>query len=146
MYVLDTNVISAVRVPGRAPAVEAWLRAVPLVDLYTTALNLAEIEQGVRRKERDDQSQGAVLREWFEGQVLPAFTATNRVLPFDIRAARIFGRYPVPEEAPANNVLIAATAEAHGMVMVTRNVKHFEPLGVRMLNPWDLPQERSDAR
>lgn len=136
MYVLDTNVISAIRVPGRAPAVEAWLRGVPLVDQYTTALTLGEIEQGIRRKERDDRAQGAVLREWFEGQVLPAFTTTNRVLPFDIRAARIFGRYPVPEDSPANDALIAATAEANGMVMVTRNIKHFEPLGVRVLNPW----------
>jgi predicted nucleic acid-binding protein len=134
MYVLDTNVVSAVRVPGRAPAVEAWLRSVALVDQFTTALTLGEIEQGVRRKERDDRRQGKILREWYENQVLSAFA--GRVLPFDARAARVFGRYPVPEEAPANDALVAATAEAHGMVVVTRNVRHFEPLGVRVLDPW----------
>jgi predicted nucleic acid-binding protein len=134
MYVLDTNVVSAVRVPGRAPAVEAWLRSVALVDQFTTALTLGEIEQGVRRKERDDRRQGKILREWYENQVLSAFA--GRVLPFDARAARVFGRYPVPEEAPANDALVAATAEAHGMVVVTRNVRHFEPLGVRVRDPW----------
>jgi predicted nucleic acid-binding protein len=134
MYVLDTNVVSAVRVPGRAPAVEAWLRSVALVDQFTTALTLGEIEQGVRRKERDDRRQGRILREWYEIQVLSAFA--GRVLPFDARAARVFGRYPVPEEAPAHDALVAATAEAHGMVVVTRNVRHFEPLGVRVLDPW----------
>jgi predicted nucleic acid-binding protein len=134
MYVLDTNVVSAVRVPGRAPAVEAWLRSVALVDQFTTARTLGEIEQGVRRKERDDRRQGKILREWYENQVLSAFA--GRVLPFDARAARVFGRYPVPEEAPANDALVAATAEAHGMVVVTRNVRHFEPLGVRVLDPW----------
>jgi predicted nucleic acid-binding protein len=137
MYVLDTNVISAVRVPGRAPAVETWLRSVALADQYTTALTLGEIEQGVRRKERDDQGQGAILREWFEHQVLPAFS--GRVLPFDARAARVFGRYPVPEQAPANDALIAATAEANGMTVVTRNLRHFAPLGVRVLDPWETP-------
>jgi predicted nucleic acid-binding protein len=30
----------------------------------------------------------------------------------------------------------SATAEANGMVVVTRNVKHFAPLGVRVLDPW----------
>jgi len=137
MYVLDTNVISAVRVPGREPKVEAWLRSVPLVDQYTTALTLGEIEQGVRRKERDDPRTGAILREWFEAQVLPAFSASGRVLAFDTRAARIYGRYPVPENAPANDALIAAVAEANGMTVVTRNVRHFAPLGVRCLNPFD---------
>ncbi|MCL2465697.1 MAG: type II toxin-antitoxin system VapC family toxin [Micrococcales bacterium] len=137
MYVLDTNVISAVRVPGREPKVEAWLRSVPLVDQYTTALTLGEIEQGVRRKERDDPRTGAILREWFEAQVLPAFSTSGRVLAFDARAARIYGRYPVPENAPANDALIAAVAEANGMTVVTRNVRHFAPLGVRCLNPFD---------
>ncbi|MGW8568006.1 PIN domain-containing protein [Isoptericola sp. NPDC055881] len=137
MYVLDTNVISALRVPGRAPAVEAWVRSVPLVDQFTTAFTLGEIEQGIRVKEREDQKQGAILREWFEAQVLPTFATTHRVLPYDVRAARIFGRYPVPEGAPADDALIAATAEAHGMVVVTRNVKHFAPLGVRLLDPWE---------
>lgn len=136
MYVLDTDVISAVRVPGREPRVEAWLRSVPLVDQYTTALTLAEIEQGVRRKERDDPRQGAILRGWFTDRVLPAFSAAGRVLAFDARAARVYGRYPVPESAPANDALIAAVAEANGMTVVTRNTSHFAPLGVRCLDPF----------
>jgi len=135
MYVLDTNVICAVRVPRREPQVEAWLRSVPVVDQYTTALTLGEIEQGVRRKERDDQRTAAILRQWFEAQVLPTFA--GRTLAFDTSAARVYGRYPVPESAPANDALIAAVAEANGMTVVTRNTRHFAPLGVRCLNPFD---------
>lgn len=137
MYVLDTNVISAVRVPGREPHAEAWLRSVPMIDLYTTALTLGEIEQGLRKKERDDPRQGAILRDWFETRVLPAFLASGRVLAFDTRASRVYGRYPVPESTPANDALVAAVAEANGMIVATRNVGHFAPLGVRCIDPFN---------
>lgn len=135
-FVLDTNVVSALRVRGRHPAVERWAASVPVADQFVTALTIAEIERGVVAKERSDAPQGTVLRRWFEQRVLPAFA--DRVLAFDLPAARILATYPVPEQAPLDDALIAAVAEAAKMAVVTRNVKHFEPLGVRCLNPWDL--------
>ncbi|WP_210769063.1 type II toxin-antitoxin system VapC family toxin [Ruania alkalisoli] len=135
MYVLDTDVISALRVRGREPAVAAWAASVPVADQFVTALTVAEVERGVVAKERSDPEQGAVLRRWFSGRVLPAFA--DRVLPFDLRAARILATYRVPEHAPLDDALIAAVAQAAGMTVVTRNIKHFEPLGVRCFNPWE---------
>lgn len=135
-FVLDTNVVSALRVRGRHPAVERWAASVPVADQFVTALTIAEIERGVVAKERSDAPQGTVLRRWFEQRVLPAFA--DRVLAFDLPAARILATYPVPEQAPLDDALIAAVAEAAKMAVVTRNVKQFEPLGVRCLNPWDL--------
>lgn len=135
MYVLDTNVVSALRRPEREPVVTEWARAVPLVDQYVTALTIAEIERGVIRKEQTDPAQGAILRRWLAERVLPGFA--DRVLPFDLPAARILARYPVPEQAPYDDAQIAAVAEAHGMTMVTRNLRHFTPLGVRVLCPWE---------
>lgn len=134
-YVLDTNVVSALRVRGRHPAVEVWAASVPVADQYVTALTIAEIERGVVAKERSDPGQGAVLRRWFDEKVLPAFA--DRVLAFDLPAARILAAYPVPEQAPLDDALIAATAEAAEMTVATRYVRHFEPLGVAVLNPWD---------
>jgi len=139
MYLLDTNVISASRVPKRNPAVFRWMRSVPDADFFTAALVLGEIEQGIRRMERADVSQGAVLRLWFEKRVLPEFGSPARALAFDCRAARIYGRYPIPENAPSDDAHIAAIAEANGLVVATRNVKHFEPLGVQVVNPFDTP-------
>jgi toxin FitB len=136
MYVLDTNVVSATRVPVRNPMVADWLRGVNAVDVYVTAITIAEIEQGIRLKERDDPTQGKILREWFEQRVIPAFVTTSRILDFNTRAARIYGKYPIPEFAPKDDALIAAIAAANGMIVVTRNVKHFEPLGVPVINPW----------
>jgi toxin FitB len=140
MYVLDTNVVSALRRPDREPLVADWARAVPLVDQYVTALTVAEIERGVVRKEQTDPAQGAILRRWLAERVLPGFA--GRVLPFDLPAARILARYPVPEHALYDDALIAAVAEAHRMTVVTRNLRHFTPLGVRVLSPWEQSPRR----
>lgn len=131
----DTNVVSALRRRDREPAVADWARAVPLVDQYVTALTVAEIERGVVRKEQADPAQGAVLRRWLAERVLPGFA--GRVLSFDLSAARVLARYAVPEHAPYDDAPIAAVAEAHGMTVVTRDVRHFTPLGVRVLCPWE---------
>lgn len=136
-YVLDTNVISALRVRARNPQVATWASAVPVADQFVTALTIAEIERGVAAKERSDASQGEVLRSWFEDRVLPAFA--GRVLAFDLSAARVLATYRVPEHAPFDDALIAAVAQAQTMTIVTRNVSHFQPLGVAVLNPWDGP-------
>lgn len=134
-YVLDTNVVSALRVRGRNPSVEAWAASVPMADQFVTATTIAEIERGVVAKERSDPSQGEILRRWFDDRVLPAFA--GRVLPFDLTAARILATYRVPEHAPLDDALIAAIAQAADMTVATRNTRHFEPLGVPSVNPWD---------
>lgn len=135
-YVLDTNVVSALRVRGRNPSVEAWAASVPMGDQFVAATSIAEIERGVVAKERSDPAQGEVLRRWFEGRVLPAFA--DRVLAFGLPAARILARYRVPERAPLDDALIAAVAESANMVVVTRNLGHFKAFGVRSINPWEL--------
>lgn len=134
-FVLDTNVVSALRVRGRHSSVEEWASALPVASLFIAAPTVAEIERGVVAKERSDPQQGRILRRWFEDRVLGAFSA--RVLPFDRPAARILATYRVPEHAPLDDALIAAIAQAADRVVVTRNLKHFEPLGVPCVDPWD---------
>lgn len=134
-YLLDTNVVSALRLRGRNPEVEGWAAEVPVASQFIAATTVTEIERGVISRERTDPSQDALLRAWFERQVLPAFA--NRILPFDFAAVRILAGYRIPEHAPFEDVLIASIAEANAMTVVTRNTKHFEPLGVVCLNPWD---------
>ncbi|MBE7188116.1 type II toxin-antitoxin system VapC family toxin [Jatrophihabitans endophyticus] len=133
-YVLDTNVVSALRVRARNPAVEAWAATIAVGDLFITATTVAEIERGVNAKERSDADQGSVLRRWFDENVLPTFE--GRVLPFDLAAARVLANFRVPEHAPFDDALIAAVAQSAGMTVATRNVKHFEPLGVQCIDPW----------
>lgn len=79
-HLLDTNVVSALRVRGREPQVQAWAGWVPVADQFVSALTIAEIERGVVAKECADPAQGTVLRRWLEEHVLPAFA--GRVLAF----------------------------------------------------------------
>lgn len=133
-YVLDTNVVSALRVRGRNRVVEDWAASIPVADQFVTAMTMAEIERGVVAKERSDPAQGEVLRRWFDERVLTTFA--DRVLPFDLPAARVLASYRVPEHAPFDDALIAAVAQARGMTAVTRNTRHFTPLGVPCIDPW----------
>jgi predicted nucleic acid-binding protein len=141
-YLLDTNVVSALRVRGRNRPVEAWAASIRVADQFVSATTVAEIERGVIAKERSDTRQGTILRRWFDEHVLPTFA--ERVLPFDLRAARILAAYRIPEHAPFDDALVAAVAQSAQMTVSTRNTTHFEPLGVPCLNPWDttLPVNR----
>lgn len=138
MYLLDTNVVSELRKvrAGKADAqVALWADRVDAADLYLSVITVQELEIGVLLAERRDAMQGAVLRAWLNGHVLPAFA--DRVLSVDTAVAQRSARLHVPDTHPVRDGLIAATALVHGMTVVTRNVADFESTGVQLLNPWD---------
>jgi hypothetical protein len=114
-----------------------------VADQFVTATTIAEIERGVVAKERSDSAQGQVLRRWFEERVLPTFA--DRVLAFDLPAARILATYRVPDHAPLDDALTGAIAQAAEMIVATGNTRHFEPLGVDCLNPWDRDAWRPES-
>lgn len=137
MFLLDTNVLSELRKVrlGKADAnVAQWADSVSANSLYLSVITLQELETGVLLAEHRDPTQGAVLRTWLQQHVLPAFD--GRILPVDTAVAQRSARLHVPNPRPVRDGLIAATALAHGMTVVTRNVTDFEPTGVALLNPW----------
>ena len=138
MYLLDTNVISELRKvgSGRANAsVALWADSVDAADLYISVITLQELEIGVVLALRRDAQLGAVLRNWMDRHVLPAFE--NRILPVDLAVAQRSAQLNVPDPRPVRDGLIAATALVHAMTVVTRNVADFQPCGVSLINPWD---------
>lgn len=140
MYVVDTNVVSELRKvrAGKAdPNVAAWSESVDSAELFVSAITVMELEIGVLQIERRDASQGALMRAWLDHHVLPAFS--GRVLAIDTAVAQRCARLHVPDRRSERDALIAATAIAHGMTVVTRNVPDFEPTGVRLFNPWSAP-------
>ena len=137
MYILDTNVVSELRKVrlGKADArVAGWADSVAVTDLYLSVITIQELEIGVLLAERRDPAQGAIFRSWLDNHVFPAFA--SRILPVDTAVAQRSARLHVPDPRPVRDSLIAATALAHGMTVVTRNVDDFEPTGVILLNPW----------
>jgi len=138
MYLLDTNVISELRKVGSGRAntsVALWADSVNAADLYISVITVQELEIGVALALRRDAQQGAVLRNWMDRHVLPAFE--NRILPVDLAVAQRSAQLNVPDPRPVRDGLIAATALVHAMTVVTRNVADFQPCGVSLINPWD---------
>ena len=140
MYLLDTNVISELRKAhtGKAhPAVITWAQSVIPASLFLSAISVLELETGILLIERRDATQGKILRQWLENQVLPAFA--ERILPVDTTVARQCAALHVPDPRSDRDALIAATALVHQMTVVTRNTDDFKLTGVALLNPWQSP-------
>ena len=139
MHLLDTNVISELRKAGDGKAdsnVIAWLSGVDAASLFISAITVMELELGILRVARRDAVQGARLRSWMDGHVLPEFS--DRTLPVDMTVALRCAKLHVPDPRPERDAYIAATALIHGMVVVTRNMADFDKTGVDMLNPWQV--------
>lgn len=135
MYLLDTNVISELRVGKAQPAqaVLGWAATVPANRLYLSVITTLEIEMGLLRLERRRPPQGRAIRAWFDG-LRRAFA--GRILGFTEEASILCAAMHVPDPRPGRDAMIAAIAKEHGFAVVTRNVGDFEGLGIEVLDPW----------
>lgn len=139
MFLLDTNIISELRKAKSGKAdknVVVWANSVSATSLYLSVITILELETGILLIERRDSAQGAVLRSWLNTHVLPAFS--ERIIVVDTAVAQCCAKLHVPEPRSDRDAMIAATAIAHGMTVVTRNVDDFKPTGVEILNPWEI--------
>jgi predicted nucleic acid-binding protein len=142
-YLVDTNVISAVA-PTRMERTRAlvdWLDRASAI-LRLSVVTAAEIRVGVAKAEREGAVRKAAdLRAWWE---TVEHLYAMRILPFDLACATIAGemidRARDAGQAPGfADIAIAATAQAHGLTILTRNTGHFEAIYSRVLNPVDGP-------
>lgn len=137
MYLFDTNIISEIRRIhfGKCNiGVANWISTISPNYMYTNVTVMMELERGILSLERRDPTQGKVLRTWFEEQVRPSFR--GKVLLIDELTASLCASLHVPDKSPENDAWIAATALRHNLILVTRNVKDFENMGVKVLNPF----------
>ncbi len=139
-YLLDTSVISALA-PGREARLPAgfadWLRAHD-AQLFIPCIAVAELAQGIGKLRRSGSPDRADrLDHWLDG-LLAGFG--DRILALDAAGARLAGR--LSDEAAAvgrhpgfADVAVAALARNAGQMLLTRNLKHFQPLGVDCIDP-----------
>ena len=149
-YLVDTKVLSfaAPGRPDRAPHLVQWMIS-HTDSLYLSVITVAEIEQGIAKARRQGaRRQAAQLTEWVE---LAIALYARRLLPIDFEVARLAGvlsdlvrgKGHAPRFADA---AIAATARVHDLTVLTRNLRHFEPLGVPVWDPFaHLPPDRHTA-
>ena len=137
MFVLDTNVLSAIMGSQPAPEVAAWIEGQSDASLYTASVCQAEILAGLavmpegRRRLALETAARAIFTEDFDGRVLPFNTAAAAAYA-DIFAARKRAGRPT---APLD-LMIAAIARTKGASVVTRDTRGFEECGVSLINPW----------
>jgi len=149
LVVLDTSVVSELRLPNPDPNVAAWFGAQPEDELAVTSFTIAEIEYGIALVRHRD-ALAEQLSAW-----LDAMLATQHILPLDGSSARILGRlhsiaalrHLIAAPAPARklrfagDLAIAAIATAHQASVATRDLADFRLIathcpGLNGINPW----------
>ena len=104
------------------------------VPLFLSAVTIGELRQGIEAvRHRGDLAQATRLSRWL-GTVTSDYA--DAILPFDEEIAQIWGKLRVPHAENPLDKQIAATALMYGLTVVTRNVPHYEPTGVAVLNPF----------
>lgn len=133
IYILDTNVVSAVRRPDRAPQVAAWLANRPEEALYLSVVSLGEIARGIRLQEGRNPVFAADLQAWLDRTVR---VFVDRILPFSAEDALIWGRLSAKIGHPGADLMIAAQALARNATVVTGNGRDFAATSVPIADPF----------
>ena len=134
-FLIDTNIISEVRKGERGDqAVATWWNGVAEDDLWLSPLVLGEIRKGVESVRRRDPGRAEALEAWL-ADVISHFG--DRILPIDAAVAEQWGRMNAIRPVPVIDALLAATAKANGLILVTRNVADVAGLDVDVLNPFE---------
>ena len=139
MFLIDTMVLSELRLRQRDPGVVAWISRLRPEDCFLSVVSIGEIERGIARKRTSDSGFAQQLAGWLD-QLLRLYG--DRLLPVDVGVARRWGQLSAAIGHEGADLLIAATALERGLTVVTRNLRHFEPTGVAIINPWHEELER----
>jgi toxin FitB len=134
MYILDTNVLSALRRRDRNVVVAHWAASIAARDLYISAATINEIEHGIQRQKKRDPAHAEALTIWI-AKVIAEFD--ERALPITVPIAQRWARISEKLGYEDLDLAIAATAMEHDLIVVTRNVRDFIRTGVSIYDPFE---------
>ena len=138
-WLLDTCALSEYVRKAPAPEVIRWLDEQDESSLFISVISLGEIEKGILKLRASDPRRSQKLTAWL-GKVEQRFA--GRILPLDAAALHVWAQIAATAELagqplPVMDGLIMATAQCHGLTVVTRNVQDFT-LYPQVFNPWAL--------
>jgi predicted nucleic acid-binding protein len=139
MILLDTDVLSALRRPERDAKLEAWFKTQRESDLFLSVVTIGEIERGIQRQRAANLEFARTLAAWLDA-VMTLYG--ERILPFDLTAARRWGQLSARIGSNSADLMIAATALEHGLIVATHNISHFEPTGIATIDPFGPKRAR----
>lgn len=132
MFLIDTDVLSALHRRERYPKVARWMSRQRAADLYLSIVSIGEIERGVIRQQRSNPEFARTLALWLDS-VISLYG--EHILGVNLAIARRWGQLAARIGHDSADLLVAATALEHGLSVVTRNVRHFQPTGVSVIDP-----------
>ncbi len=133
-YLLDTNILSELRKVERCDAgVRQWIGEVASEELFVSVLVLGEIRRGIERIRQRDEPQARALEKWLRWV---ASEFADRLLPVDEKIADQWGCLGVRQPVPVLDALLAATAIAHDLTVVSRDEDGFRNTGAQVINPF----------
>jgi toxin FitB len=138
MYLIDTVVLSELRKLRRDENVASWFAHQRGGDLFISVVSVGEIERGIAQQRGTNPRFAAALAAWLDTMLA---LYGERILGFDLQAARRWGLLSAAIGNQSADLMIAATALEHGLTVVTRNAKDFEAAGASVLDPFK-PQRR----
>lgn len=138
MYLLDTNIVSEIRKISNGKVnkgVADWFKVAETDSQFISAITLFELQKGVLlAAHNNDFVKADALQSWLD---VVRFNFTSRTLPVNKKVALRCAALHIPNPRPSFDSLIAATALAHDLILVTRNTKDFQNIDdLRIFNPF----------
>jgi predicted nucleic acid-binding protein len=135
-FLLDTNVLSEVRKGENCDSkVREWWESTGYSDFYLSVIVAGEIYRGVDKLMKTNPALARKFQSWLKTLI---HELEGRILGVDLKTAEIWGRLTSKRSLPLADALLAATALAHDLTLVTRNTKDIQDTGARYLNPFKI--------
>lgn len=136
-YLVDTNVLSELTKPSPLPEVEVFLQKAK-DRIFVSVFSIGEVRKGIAGLPMSNKR--ASLEDWLDNEILLWFA--DRLLPVTLEVAERWGELAAQLKAkgrprPVVDSVLGATALTHGLILVTRNVRDYQDMGVTIFNPWE---------
>lgn len=132
-YLLDTNIISELKKKSPNHDVVNWFEGIDTDDLYLSCITIGELKSGALKKSKTDVKTAKLLIKWIDGLMSDY---EEQILNIDLKTCEIWAQLLNIDSTNAIDGLIAAQCLQSNMVLVTRNIKHFNMFDIKLFNPF----------